>query len=203
MKATITGWLILNAIDYVRRANDANTQNLPDDEVRFSIGAHLMIALAIEGISNEVGEALFDAWTWERLEKNETVLKWRLLSGLGGRKAFDPGKEPLQSVRHLATVRNEIAHPKVRDGGDEIIVRSKTGDVRRNVPDDEKLNDGDTVYFALGKLLDKYNSKAAAEGTRRGIAAIKKLRDHLEMSGLDWIERTERDFEEAVRKGST
>jgi hypothetical protein len=200
MKTTITGWLVLNAIDHINDAYSANRENLPDDEVRFSVGAHLMIALAIEGIGNEVANVALDTWTRDRLEKTETPLKWRILSGVAGRTPFDPGKEPLQTVQHLVTLRNEIAHPKIQEGGDEIIVRSKTGKIVRNVPDDRRLEDGDTVYLALGKLLDTYNCKTAAQATQRAITAMKKLRDHLEISRLDWIDEVERKLQDTLNK---
>jgi len=94
MKTTIASVLINNAIEFVKNAHHFNIDNQPDDEVRNSIGAHLMIALAIEGIGNEVEEIVFDSWQWLRIEKMDTPLKWYLISGLYGKKAFEPNKEP-------------------------------------------------------------------------------------------------------------
>jgi hypothetical protein len=194
MKATISHMLARNAMEYVRHARVAHAKGQPPDEVRFSIGAHVMIAMALEGIANEVGAAAFDKWSWDRLEKCETPLKWRLLSTRGKSKPFEPGKEPLQSVEKLSSMRNRIAHPKVLDLGNEIIVRSKEGQVRRNVQPDEVAKDGDHVVVGLGRLLNDFTAESAHKATKRGLAAMRALTKHLEVRGLDWIEGMEKDL---------
>lgn len=194
MKTTIAGFLVRNAIEYVERAQAAHSDSHPDQEARFSIGAHLMIALAIEGIGNEVAEVAFDTWSWSRIEKCDTPLKWYLLSGFGGRKTFNPGKEPLQTVQRLTFIRNRLAHPKIEDLGSEIIIRSKDGEIRRNVGLDENIKAGDFVILGFGKLIDEFNVRSAIDATKKGIEAIKTLRQHLAISGLDWINDMEKDF---------
>jgi len=63
MKTTIAGILLRNAVEYVQRTRTAHARSRPNEEIRFSISAQLMIALAIEGIGNEIGEVAFDKWT--------------------------------------------------------------------------------------------------------------------------------------------
>jgi hypothetical protein len=122
MKIAILSMLIRNAIEYVREAQVAHDNGRLDEEVRCSIGAQLMLALAVEGIGNEIAERMLDSWSWKRLEKSDTPFKWRFLSGFQGRKAFDPETEPLQTVQRLLSIRNRIAHPKIEDLGEEICV---------------------------------------------------------------------------------
>jgi hypothetical protein len=198
MKVTITGALVQNAIDLVRLSREARHAGNPDDEVRWSIGAHLMISLALEGLANELGEAVYDTWTWERLEKTDTPLKLRFLSGFGGRTPFEPSSEPLQFISELKRTRDRLAHPKPQAAGDEIIVRSKAGEVRRNVPHETQLQDGDTIFLGLGKLLDTYNFAKAAAATQSAITAMRTLRDHLEMSALDWLDTREDELKQVI-----
>src|SRR5436309_1913310 len=117
MKTSIAGILVANAIDYVEKARTAQDAHLVPEEVHSAIGAHLMIAIAIEGIGNEIGEIAFESWQWKRLERSDTPLKWYFISGVGKRTPFDPSQEPLQTVRHLASIRNRLAHPKIEDLG--------------------------------------------------------------------------------------
>lgn len=195
-KVTITSALTQNAIDLVRLSRLARNEGNPDDEVRWSIGVHLMISLALEGLANELGEVIYDKWTWEKLEKTDTLLKLRFISGYGGRTSFDPSRPPLQFISELNKTRDRIAHPKPQLAGDEVIVRSKAGEVSRNVSHETKLRDGDTVFVGLGKLLDKYTYEKAATATQNAIAAMQKLRDHLEMSGFDWLDSREQELKQ-------
>ena len=195
-KVTITSALTQNAIDLVRLSRLARNEGNPDDEVRWSIGVHLMISLALEGLANELGEAIYDKWTWKKLEKTDTPLKLRFISGYGGRTSFDPSREPLQFISELKRTRDQIAHPKPQHAGDEVIVRSKGGEVSRNVSHETNLQDGDTVFVGLGKLLDQYTYEKATTVTQNAITAMQTLRDHLEMSGFDWLDSREQELKQ-------
>ena len=145
--------------------------------------------LAIEGIGNEVGEVSLDSWTWRRLERSDTPFKWAILSGLHGRKPFEPGAEPLQTIQRLQSVRNRLVHPKILDFCTELIVRSKDGKVRRRVQLDSKVEDGDLVMIGVGKLIDDgFNAKSTHELTEKALKAIKDLRAHLDITGLKWVD---------------
>jgi hypothetical protein len=192
MKTTISSILLLNALDYVKKAQAAHDDGRTDKEVRASISAQLMAAIAIEGIGNEIGEIAFDVWTWERLEKVETPLKWASISGVGGRDRFDPGAEPLQTVQNLKRIRNRLVHPKIQDLGAEIVVRAEDGTVTRHVPPEAKVKSGDLIMLGFGWLIDAgFDAKSSRELTKRTIAAIKTMRDHMNISGLDWIDEME------------
>lgn len=58
MKAYITCILFENAAQYVDLAFKASGDMAVHDEVRFSIGAHVMSALVLEGAVNEIGETV-------------------------------------------------------------------------------------------------------------------------------------------------
>jgi hypothetical protein len=197
-KVTITELLFRNAVDLVRLARIANNDGEPYDEVRWSIAAHLMSALALEGLANEIGEANYDKWTWERLEKADTPLKVRFLSGLGGRRPFDPSREPLQFISELKRTRDWIAHPKPLNPGDEIIVRSKAREISRNVSEDTKMMDGNTIFLGLGKLLDLFSFKKAATATLKAISAMRGLRDHLGLPRFDWLDALEHELKQVT-----
>lgn len=194
MKTTISSVLINNAIEFVKDARISHNSNQPDDELRKSIGAHLMIALAIEGIGNEVGEIVFDNWEWSRIEKTDTPLKWYLISGTFGKKSFEPSKEPLQTIQRLHSIRNRIAHPKIIDLGNEIIIRTRNGKLLRNVKPEYVLKDGDHIWAGVGKLLDEFNYETSINIVKKSLIAIKKLRGHLSITGLEWIDHFEKNI---------
>jgi hypothetical protein len=158
MKTTIASLLVRNATEYVKEAEIAHLDSDLQHEASASVGAHLMLALALEAIGNKVGYVAFGGkkGLWDRLEKVDTVTKWYILSTVGRRKAFDSGGEPLQPVEYMMKIRNNIAHPKVIEMGDEIIIRSMGGEVHRHVQRDRLLEDGDTILVGLGKLTVGY-----------------------------------------------
>jgi len=194
MNATISSIVIRNAIEYVYKARAANRSKRPDKEVCYSIGAHLMIAIAIEGIGNEIGEAAFGKDKWNRLERRRTVYKWRLLSEINKNKPFSLNKEPLLTVDYINSVRNRIAHPKVVDLGDEIIIRSKNRVLRRNPQPNYILKEGDTLFVGVTKLLTEFNYRTSFDAIRKSISAIRVLREHITVTGLDWIDDMEKKF---------
>jgi hypothetical protein len=192
MKTSIANLLMHNAVDHVKRSLAAEKKRQKYEEICHSIAAHLMAALVLEGIGNEVSEVAFSTWAWKRIEKMDTALKWYILSGLHGSKQFDPSKEPLRTVQHLQKIRNRIAHPKIMDRGKEIIIISKDGKLHRNVSMDKKLKDGDAVLLGYGKLLNEFNANSAKQVVEKTIEALKCLREHLRISGLEWIENFEK-----------
>jgi hypothetical protein len=194
MKSTIVSILIQNSIEYLNNAYKANNDKKPELEVRSSIGAQLMIALAIEGIVNEIGEVALDNWQWTRIEKTDTPLKWYIISGLFGNKSFQPDKEPLQTIQKLHSIRNHIAHPKIIELGNEIIIRSKDEKLIRNIKSDYVLKDGDHILFGIGKLLDEFNFKLSYTLVKNAISAIKKLRSNLSVDGLEWVDEIEKEL---------
>jgi hypothetical protein len=84
MKAYINQLLFQNAAQFVDLAFKASGEMAVHDEVRFSIGAHVMSALVLEGIANEIGETVLSTWEWKKFEKIDTSLKWLYISKLQG-----------------------------------------------------------------------------------------------------------------------
>lgn len=199
MKATIASVLLTNAVEYVRQARAANKKNRPDQEVRCCLGAHVMMAHAMEAIINEIGEWAFEEWQWSRFEKTEPPLKWYVLSAIVGKKPFDPGKEPLQTIQRLNSIRNRIVHPKVQDLGDDVFIRSRIGRLKKNPDPNYIIQDGDHIFIGLGKLLDEFNYKVTIETFNKCILAVKQLRALLKINGLEWIDDIENNLKRKVK----
>jgi len=188
MKQSIVKILLENAVEHMRSSLSAHRENNIPEEIRHSISAHLMAALALEGFANQISENVLDKWVWRRIEKMDTPLKWHFISGLNGLKPFGPPDQPLQIVQKLHSIRNRLVHPKIMDVGDEIIVLESNGNLRRNVPIDEKVKDGDTILVGYGKLFDEFNSSSAQKVVECSINAVKQLIGHLSITGLEWVD---------------
>lgn len=197
MKGTITWALVRNAIESAKRAGAARAKSNVDEEVECCVAVQVMMGMALEGITNEVGHALCSRWLWDRIEKRADVaFKWWFLSGFGKGKQFDPGEKPLQTIEQFRRLRNRIAHPKVEDLGDEIIIRTAQGNLKRYVGLDEPLHDGDQVHVGLGKLLNEFNACDTVEKLAQAMEAVEALRDHLQVKGLEWLSRCMKDLQD-------
>ncbi len=194
MKTTIASLLMHNALDHTKRSLSAEKKGKVREEICHSIGAHLMVALVLEAIGNEISETLFNDWVWRRIEKMDTTMKWYIISGLDGKKQFDPSKEPLQTIQYLQATRNKIVHPKVIDRGEEIMLISRERKLHRSVSMDKKLEEGDEIIIGHGKLFDQFNAKTAKDALDKTIKALKYLREHLEIVGYEWIDGFEKKF---------
>jgi hypothetical protein len=192
MKSTIVGILISNSIDYLLEAHVANEKNRPDEEVRYSIGAQLMIALVIEGIANEIGEIVFGSEQWRKKERCDTVTKWNLLSSANNKQPFNLGEEPLQTVKRVATIRDQIAHPKVKERGNYIIFRTKKGELIRNPSSDYIIKNRDSISVGYNELLNEFNYQTSLVILKKSVSAITKLREHLSINGLDWVDNIDK-----------
>lgn len=197
-KYSIINELVRNSLGFLHQAHEARQNGRLDEEVRFSMGAILMIALAIEGTANEAGELVFEKGTWKKLEKTETPLKWQLISGWGGRKAFDPGREPLQTVSRLAKRRNEIAHPKPSEHGDDTIavVVDRTGQVVKKASTTYVPTAGDTVHLIPADLHDAHNFDSACSDVGKAINAIKSLLVQIGFAEAvkQWVDCVQNEF---------
>lgn len=117
LKQTISRVLPKHALDFLGRAEEAKNEKRPVDEISACMGAHLMIAITVEGIANELGAIVFGGALLDHFDRVDTAMKWYLLSELSGRVAFDFGQEPLQTIQMVVSTRNRIAHPKVENFG--------------------------------------------------------------------------------------
>jgi hypothetical protein len=190
-KIHITGALFRNALLSVESANAAHDNGWLDAEVQHSLAAHLMCALALEGIINEVGESVLSSWAWERTEKIDTSFKWLVVSKFLDGAPFEPGREPLGTVVDLQSVRNRIAHPKSFPPGDEVMVRHQDGSATRDAQPGYVLQEGDTVFAGFGKLLVEFNASSAQRFAIRTNAAFRALKEKVKGNLIDWV----KDFE--------
>lgn len=188
MKTTIARMLLITANETIEKAKQAAASNNIENEIRHSIVAQLLLAVSLEGITNDVGASVFDSWTWEKFERMDMLIKWKCISSVKNKKAFCHTREPMQTVQQLTKIRNRIAHPKVIDFGNEIIFAASSGKVYRNVSLDDQIEESGTIYLSMGKLKDEHNfnfqyTDALAKKTRN---AVKQLCDHLGVEGLEW-----------------
>lgn len=185
-KSTISALLMQQALDTLLLAVEVRSEKKIDKEVRLGINIFLLLGLTMEGVINEVGELSVDTWTWSELEKGTTPLKWRIISAL--KKGFEPSEEPLQTIIELQKIRNRIAHPKLKNQGDDIILTSDTGIVKKNPENDYKLPEGDIeFYVGFEKLLKEFNARNALFYTKRVLTAIDKIAKLFKMEdSFEW-----------------
>lgn len=187
MKMTISSILMDNAINYTSREREASEDNYPLREIPQCISAQIMAAIALEGIANEIGDAIYAPSFLNHFERASTLMKWYTLSSFDGRTPFILGKEPLQTVQSLAPVRNRIAHPKVENFGDDIIIRSGSGQLLRDVGLDHIVQPGDHIMIGAGGLLEQFNYRSTKTSLVKAIKSIDTLRLHLSVKGLEWV----------------
>ena len=126
----------------------------------------------------------------DHFDRIDTVMKWYTLSGVEGRTPFKFGQEPLQTIRTLVTTRNRIAHPKVENFGNEIMVRKPSGELMRNVPLDHMVEGGDEIIDGVGEHLKTFNYDETRRRIKKGVVAIDMLRRHLAIAHLNWTVET-------------
>jgi hypothetical protein len=194
-KASITKILFKQAIESVSNAINANKINRIDNEVQHSINASLLLGIVLEGLINEIGELKLDKFTWGELERLSTPLKWKIISGLTSSQGFLPSEEPLQSVEKLRGIRNKIAHPKLLEIGNDVIL-SNDEIIKINPSDDFQIPNGDlNIYIGYQKLLKEYNSKDAYKNLANVFIATKRIIELFEIkNSFEWIEDIEDDL---------
>lgn len=173
-KASIASLLVFQAKNCLDNALSARDKHDIDQELKYCITTHLLLGIALEGVINDIGESHFDSWTWKKLEKNPTPLKWKLIAD---KKSFlDPSKEPLQTIDELYRLRNEIAHPKSKEQGQDIIIISNQGEIAIEPKDSFSLPDGDlTIYQGYKTLLKEFNGNNTLKRFKKVIQAILEI----------------------------
>lgn len=170
-KASIASFLIFQAKTCLDNALSAREKFDIDQELKYSITAHLLLGIALEGVINDIGESHFDSWTWKKLEKSSTPLKWKLVTNEKAR--FEPSKEPLQTIDKLYRLRNTIAHPKSNETDKSIIIISDCGNVVINPKDDDLLPEGDlTFYQGYKNLIEEFNGYKTLGRFKKAMQAI-------------------------------
>jgi len=194
-KASITKILFLQSIECVLNAINENKVNRVDKEIQYSLNSSLLLGLVLEGFINEIGEIKLDKFTWKELEKSSTPLKWRIISSLV--KGFPPNEEPLQTIIKLQKKRNNIAHPKLFNAENDIII-SNSQILKMNPSDDFELPNIDfNIYVGYQKLLNEYNSKDAYENLKKAFSAINNIIDLFQMRNhFEWINEIDKEIKE-------
>lgn len=147
-----------------------------DKEVQLSINILLLLGITIEGIINEIGETYIDSWTWKELEKVSTPLKWRIISGL--KKGFNPSEKPLQTIIDLQKLRNKIAHAKLENFGNSVILTTNKGLIKKNPEKDYRLPDEDfKLYIGYENLLKDYNARNSLRYIKEAFKAIEIIKE--------------------------
>jgi hypothetical protein len=181
MKTSITGFLAHQALASLREARVADKERAYERVVPSCVIAQMLLALVLEGTANEIADQQLSKWVAKRLESSSTEFKWWFLSGREGRTPFEAGAEPIQTVSDLNKIRNEIAHPKVHDFGNEIIIQDINRDIQRNVPGDQLIRPGDRLAMPTMQLHDDhgYNYEMTLVLLKRTMDAVINLRHHV------------------------
>jgi hypothetical protein len=187
MKGSLTLLLANQALDSLKNSETRKLNNRLDKEVQESVNNSLLLGLILEGLINEIGCKTVDTWTWKELERSSTPLKWRIISGL--KKGFEPGKEPLQTITKIKKLRDEIAHPKNIDLGNDVYLISDKGEIKINPTDDYILpKENFNIYLGFGTLYKKFNFETSLKNTEKVFDAITEIVELFEMkSDYGWI----------------
>jgi len=187
MEGSLTLLLINQALDSLRNSEEAKQSNRLDKEVQESVNNSLLLGLILEGLINEIGYKTLDSWTWKKLERSSTPLKWRIISGL--KKGFEPGQETLQTITKIKKLRDEIAHPKKIDLGNDVYLISDKGKIKINPPDDYVLpTENFNIYFGFGTLYEKFNFENSLKNTEKVFDTITEIVELFEMKvDYGWV----------------
>lgn len=163
------------------------------EEVSNSISAHIMMAIAIEGIINEFGELTIDTWTWEKLEKSEPSLKARVISNFKKKDCIKPGEQTLEFIQNIFRIRNKLVHPKMTRVGKDIF---STNDKKIIIdpPDDFPVSQVHTVYSGYKEIYDDFNAKSSYQNLIKTIDSIINLRDCIGIKGYEWFDDTKKEI---------
>ena len=195
-KSSISIFLIEQAITCLKRGCNSEKRLTIREEIEESININLLLGITLEGVINEIGEKILDKWTWNELEKTNTSLKCRVISGFSDK--VTPDRKPLQTVMKFQKIRNTIAHPKPIKNEDDIIIESTSGAIKVNPSDDLPLPPEELmVYIGHEKLYHSYNFKEAQENIIEVLVAITGIiKECSQNESYTWA----KDFLKEVRK---
>jgi hypothetical protein len=164
------------------------------DEIRLSMMAQLAAAMTLEGVANEVGQERMPGGEWAHIDKASVVGKWLILSRLYAKEAFEPGKEPLQTVTKLYGVRNRLAHAKPIEQGTEITVVQKDGTTHYGASLDIPAAEVDAVFVGIGPALKLCSGSIAKGCVRKTCAAVRTLKTQTGFPGFAWLESVTTEY---------
>jgi len=168
VKINVSRFLLNQAIDCLEIAIEARNSLDIDKECQNSITIQLFLAIAMEGIINDIAESELDRWTWEEFERISTPLKWKLMDNL------DPSKDPLQTIKKVHDIRNKIAHPKLLKDNTAFAI-AKDGVLTEFLNDNDQLPDGDfSLYRGYLKSFKVYNVEDSLNLAKKLISIIEE-----------------------------
>jgi hypothetical protein len=171
-KSTISKFLFEKAKSDLLVGIEANRKKLIDEEIQIGINVNLLLGIALEGIVNQLGEKLFGKNYWDEIEKSNSFSKWFIVLKLN-HEDVDKGKEPFQIILKLKKMRDEIAHPKLKVIGDDVILVSEKGDMMKNPNEDSILPTDDlNVYIGYEKFIEKYNIDETLKNMKKVLETI-------------------------------
>ncbi len=195
-KASIAPMLAFQAKDCLIRAIEARDKFDLDAELKYCINTHLLLGIVLEGVINDIGESYLDSWTWKNLERSSTPLKWRILGGTT-KAGFAPSKEPLNIIIELHKLRNEIAHPKSKEQGKDIILVSDNGEIVMEPDDSYIFPEGNlTFYQGYKTLITRFNGKTTMFRFKKAINAVRQIFDLFPKHKNDWPEEIQKGLDD-------
>lgn len=112
---------------------------------------HIFCAAALEAHVNTVAERHLSRAHFEAFDKLALTGKWLFLPSVLGKQLLDPGTEPVQSVKRLSSVRNNLLHYK---------------------PVHEEWHLGKLPQFILDLRLTMEEGKRSLDGVRTAVARL-------------------------------
>jgi hypothetical protein len=188
LKRGLTGLVTFQAWESIKNAKQWADEKNYNWEVSDCVIAQLLIGILTESAINEVGEGLFPHSVWEGIEKTDNKTKWWIVSGQRGRTPFDYGKEPMQTVREVMTLRNKLAHPKVYEFPPEMMLQRMDGTVERGVDPSRLLQPGESPIAVAIRLHEDegFNFITTLELFKKVVNALIALKEHMGSELLAW-----------------
>lgn len=122
------------------------------ENIRFEVTPFVVfMAFAIEAYLNSIGARKIEFW--DNVERNSWVDKLEILHSMAGKKA-EWGKEPLQFIKKLFTIRDKLAHGKPE------IIKSKAYQTQKEALDNDSSQTEQPDWY---KKLDRDWAMAAKE----------------------------------------
>lgn len=159
-------------------------------DVQNSIMAQMLLGVTLESAANEVGAEVMSRDEWTTVERMDPKTKWWVISGMSGKKRFEFGREPLQTIGIVMAIRNKLVHPKSSDFTHEVVILTPDGKLHRHVGPEENLR-GDPIHHVTAQLYEdcKFNANRTLELLKKTVNALALLRAQTDSIYLRWTEK--------------
>ena len=98
------------------------------------------------------------------------------------------GTDTLQTIIELHSIRNKIAHPKLKNNYHDITITSTDGLIKKNPSDSYVLPENNfDLYIGYQKMIHEFNARKSLHYIREVLMAVIELKELFEIKeDLDW-----------------